>query len=175
MAFFKFIFYVAFYLLIKLGEAVYLLASGIIDFIISPFVIFNKSIKTHISTNKEKRQKKPKSIKKTMSLKSHILSDIFSKVIRGIFHGLKTTGGFVLNVMVKCTEFFLMLLYLPVRLLKSISHFRFRHRKRGRPKGPVKTPFFYKIKYLFFGSIAAFFFFFLPATFLIFVADLPKL
>lgn len=174
MAFFKFAFYAICYLLIKLGDAVYSLLVVFLKICISPYN-YLRNILTFLnrksSVNKKLvRRNKNKTIRYKKELQ--IVPSVKYPSLKGV---LKEGFRAILSLVRYLIIFIVGILFSPYRLLVGIFHIRIHKRKRGRPRLPIKTPLLYKFKYIFIGSIAAFFFLFLPLTFLIFISDLPKL
>lgn len=173
MAFFKFIFYLLLFLLIKLGDFVIITLLDTLNAIKSPFITVGNYLKKKINTPKSAEGKsKPKS-NKTIRYQ-----DFFQK-------GAVFLVNFLLFVPREIFSFFYSASMGVYRIVKAIlrslkSAFRFiflrsKIKKRGRPKAPQKLSFFTKVKYLSIGSLFAFFFLFIPAVFLLFISDLPKL
>lgn len=116
MAFFKFIFYIVLFLLIKIGDFVYTVLEFVAILIFTPFkqgvIILKKAQKQLFSGSK--KIKKQKTLKKRETKAQNIIEE-------------------------------------------------------------SKSLFFLKLKYIALGGIIALLFFFLPATFFLFISDLPKL
>lgn len=168
MAFFKFVFYAIFYLLIRLGDAAYDLLARIIYLLTFPFRFVKNS------THNIHRRSHP-SHKKTIRRQRPVSFALFSKYRNFLENSMLRLFLVILQVLKSILSGFVYVIIFPFRVFKRVFRFRLRRRRRGRPRLPIKTPFLYKFKYIIVGSIVAFFFFFLPATFYIFVADLPKL
>ncbi|MDO8270076.1 MAG: PBP1A family penicillin-binding protein [Candidatus Levybacteria bacterium] len=175
MAFFKFLFYAIFFLLIKLGDAVYFVLFSLASIAVTPFrKSFHRAFyKKKNGRKKEKRQKLQD--KKTIRYNRTGDARIFQIFLRKIVLFTKRVGMLVLDLLREILLLLLSVITAPRRLTKAIFGIRHRHKKRGRPPLPVKPPFLFKIKYIVVGAIFALFLFFLPATFLIFISDLPKL
>jgi len=174
MAFFKFLFYALLYLLIRLGDFVYSLCNKLVQLSVYPF------LKTFLFFQKQGAKlfirKKKSAVKKDKTISPKKSSSLFriSKIPQVAFRVFtKLVWSTVLFIKKIITVFFSILTF-PAKVLLQLAK-SFRHKKRGRPRIPVKPPFIFKIKYTLFGAVFAFLFFFLPATFLIFIADLPKL
>ncbi len=167
MAFFKFLFYTILYLLIRLGDAVYSLLSVLFFVASYPFKRILSWVKTTIAISlkiTEKIKRKETKKQKTISYKKRFSFDLFSNIRSGV--------GYIIRFVWQVFLALFKILKYPIKLL-------FRKRKvRKKQKTQVvenKPLFVFKMKYTAVGFIAAFFLFFLPATFLIFITDLPKL
>lgn len=161
MAFFKFLFYVLIYLLIKVGDTVYSLLLLPVKFlkILGAIIIFVTSYIGKIELSKfQKKEKKAYKKKKTISHKKVNKFELFS------------------NISIILRSFSKTLSRQRTTLLAS------KKKKKSPKKRKIYVPskdsspsFFFKFKYAFLGTTIAFAFFFLPVTFLIFISDLPKL
>ncbi len=185
MAFFKFLFYLILFILIKIGDIVY----SILAFIASIFAFpFTKAIlitkKIVVIFNKRLRREDKRIYKKrdTIRYKRRNFFELFSKSSRIPFYFilypykiLKFICFAIIGIIVNIFKFLASILLFPVRFI-------FHQRKKKHTRRKVRTQiikvypsFFYNLKYIVFGTLFAFFFFFLPAVFFIFISDLPKL
>ncbi|MBI2621423.1 MAG: PBP1A family penicillin-binding protein [Candidatus Levybacteria bacterium] len=55
-----------------------------------------------------------------------------------------------------------------------LPKFHLKHKKRGRPRLPLRLPFQTRLKYILIGSIFSFFFIFMPIVSIIFIRSLPN-
>ena len=56
----------------------------------------------------------------------------------------------------------------------NFPKFHLRHRRRGRPRLPLRLPFQTRLKYIFIGTVFSFFFIFLPTASIMFIRTLPN-
>ncbi len=146
MSFFIFLFYAFLFLLIKLGDLVYSAWKYSLRLVVSPL---NNSPK-----QPAKKSKKTNKHNKTIRRKKRYNFDLFSKI--------KSSFGAIVHSIIAF-------------LLLVLRQFRFKKRRKHRKTVKIKPSFLFKVKYLFFGAIFTAIFFFLPALFVIFISDLPKL
>lgn len=184
MAFFKFLFYVLLYVLIKIGDIVYAVLSYLIHALYSPFsYAFRLVVKLFnaVSVFGVKRKTTFKS-KKTISLISQKTFVLFLKLLKKELQIVAAVGGFIASVIessIKELIFFLVFIFTVLAFpFKSLLKIVGRRRSSKKTKKVIvreASSFIYKTKYIAIGAIVAFFFFFLPASFFIFISDLPKI
>lgn len=185
MAFLKFLFYAVLYLLIKIGDFLLEILSFIEYFISIPQKVVLSAvlkIKSFLPNFKRKKNKS-RSKQNTISLNSRFDFSPLKYVNKFSFY-VRKSGGYILFALIylfkelfRFLTFLATVLIYPFKLPLVVVNSIFRRKKhRGRPKtAKIRTSFLYKVKYTFIGVVISFIFFFLPATFLIFIADLPKL
>lgn len=174
MAFFKFLFYAVLFILIKLGDTVYSVLDGIILLPSSILKVLLKSTKNLLAFtfrgNKEKNKFRYKA-PKTISQKKNNNFALFSKIVRTL----------VKPPLLLCKYLALLILGLasivsfPMRLLLKRRRAKKKIQESQKVRIVNKPGFIFRFKYLALGTVIAFVFFFLPATFLLFISDLPKL
>ena len=147
MAFLKFLFYALLYLLIKLGDTVYFA-------ITLPLKLLTYLGKIHL---RKYSPNKKYSKKQTISRKRKKNFVLFSNALRIL---RLTTSAWKRKKALG---------------LSSKREKRATRKSLKAAKQEVFPGFFFKLKYTVVGTIIAFVFFFLPATFLMFISDLPKL
>jgi len=181
MVFFKFAFYLTLYLLIKLGDGVYALTSPIAAF-------FRKTFQVVVPKRKAVVAHKINHGYRNTKVQGENTMRLYSRNLRKYFRNLSGFLVFTSRKLVVVVWRFLMIV---VRFIKSFfvfvlraitipfwgpaRLFHSRRKKRGRPQIKNRTTFFYKVKYLLIGSMVALVFVFIPAVFLLFISDLPKL
>ena len=167
MAILKFIFYLIFFILIKIGDFVYAGFVAVFRFFSSPFVFFKKRFQKMrlITPRYQKQGKRKTNSRKTIRLNHWQFFYFFSNKVK-ILKVFSILGSSITTVL----TFLLKVITFPLRF--------FKRKKKGHRKEAViknKPRFIFKVKYMFVGALFAFIFFFLPATFFIFISDLPKL
>lgn len=184
MAFFKFLFYVLLYILIKIGDIVYSIIAFLVTSLLYPFrQLISLFLKLFYTSNPGifRRTAKQPSKLNTIRPKITYAFDLFSKSLKKELLVFKFVGIFLSSIVLGSLKeltnlfmFIVIVLSLPFRLFK-----RRRRRVISKQKTKTviarKTSFFYKTKYIAIGAAVAFVFLFLPMTFFIFISDLPKL
>lgn len=107
--------------------------------------------------------------KGNFGVRLNALQSVVSAVSAGLFIAVKEIFNFLV--------FVVGIVFFPFRTFMSFPKIGRKKAKRGRPRTvPLPKPSFgYKVRYTTVGALFSFIFFFLPVTFYIFVADLPKL
>lgn len=165
MSFLTFLFYLFIFLLIKLGDFVYRLL------VKSPLLV-NKT-KNYFAVRGKHREGEKLTTSKTIRYQKSENFDLFSSLVNNTMIFWKKTS---ISLFRPFYNFILFVLKMPAfPFLVLLKTRRLKHKKRGRKPKPVRTSFVYKFKYISIGALFAFVFFFIPATFLIFITDLPKL
>lgn len=165
MSFLTFLFYLFVFLLIKLGDFVYRLLK-------KPLLLIN-GLKNHLNAKIKSEGVREIGRSKTIRYQKFKNFDLFSTFFKSVLVDLKLFVLKFLRILQHIVFFILKIPLFPFLLLLKIKNIK--HKRRGRKPKPVRTSFVYKFKYIFIGAIFAFVFFFIPATFLIFITDLPKL
>lgn len=169
MSFFSFLFYLFLFILIKIGDAIYNIALTPLR-LFSNTIIFNKKTKTG-------RRRKKKINGKTIRRQNTINFELFSYLSVKSLIPLKRFFLFTLNLLLRTLKLIAKVIFFPLILLFRFSKVIFRsklHKKRFK-KISTRTSIGYKLKYIVIGTFFALIFFFVPATVLIFISDLPKL
>ena len=175
MAFFKFLFYIALFILIKIGDIVYSLLSATIS--VSLFTLLSltsvaRKSKTLLSSSDIKKERYHYKKRKTISHNNYNISELF-------FRMCKLLALFILVIGHKIKNSFQLLasiVLFPYKLLRKIVGGKnISKRKKNIAVIKNQPSFIFKFKYLALGTAVAFLFFFLPAIFFIFLSDLPKL
>lgn len=185
MAFFKFLFYVLLYILIKIGDIVYSVLSTLLHSFLYPFTLLAKLFNNLSGVTKRSffsRKKFPSRTKNTIRPNRETAFELFSKYVSHeikffsvIVNFLKLIFVGSLKELVSFFRFVMALLLFPLRVVLKRRQKR-KYRKQTREVVVVaRTTFLYKTKYIAYGALFAFVFFFLPASFFIFISDLPKL
>lgn len=185
MAFFKFLFYIALFILIKIGDAVYSLLSGATTLLLYPihyFRIVIKKIKLIASRPSKSEEKYRYKSRKTISHKNKNDFVFFSKFIELVGKLVINTCKFFAFTVWSLLKFIKVIMVLiiatialPFKLLRKIVIRKKTTKRKEMPVVKNQPSFIFKFKYLTFGTVIAFIFFFLPAIFFIFISDLPKL
>lgn len=182
MAFFKFLFFATLYLLIKIGDIVY----SVLRILISiPLLAIKALVKLlgyifgfSIGIT-QKVKEKASGNKNTIRLyfagflyfSGRFLKSLLLIPLSITLFLYRTFIAAIAEVLNFCL-IFLKIITFPFTLL-------FKRKKKRKYKKKVviatRVPMLFRFKYLLFGAVFAFFFFFLPATFFIFITDLPKL
>ncbi len=185
MAFFKFLFYVLLYILIKIGDAVYSVLSTLSQSFLYPFkkfaavfyIVFKTSQKrlVYVKHHKKKNQN-------TISHKIRIAFEFISKQLYKEMHFMHSIIAFLRLILVGTVKellvfftFLISIIIFPLRIFFGRKRKKGRRREAREVVVTEKTSFIYKTKYIAVGALFAFIFFFLPASFFIFISDLPKL
>jgi 1A family penicillin-binding protein len=175
MAFFKFLFYIVLFILIKIGDMVYSVIQSLLSIILSPLSYFSSNIlgfKKLLSKIVVKKEKRIYQKNKTISRKTGQSFVLFSKIDTFF----TTLPAFVFKEFSIFLLFLASILFIPVKLLLKLKLPK--RKKRIKQKRLVITnnpSFIFKFKYLVLGTILACIFFFIPALFFLFLSDLPKL
>lgn len=184
MAFLKFLFYVLLYVLIKIGDIVYSVLKVLAHSFLYPFKeVFSLIRKLRViffKTNSVKK-KYVRANGLTIRLKFRRAFELFSKFVKKELGFVSALGVFFRSIVLGSIQelwaliiFVVSVVRFPFAMLAKGRHKK--SRKVGRPQvTKERTSFIYKIKYVGIGAIIAFIFFFLPASFFIFISDLPKL
>lgn len=185
MAFFKFLFYVLLYVLIKIGDIVY----SVLSVSVGPIIYIVKKLLVIIGTISGKIYKKTTFERKIDKRNRHTIrsktKNAFVLFSRNAKYGTRILGivfaflrlillGSVLKTFAFLRFISLILLFPFKLIIKKRS--KKKYIKRTKEIVVVeRTTFFYKTKYIVAGAIFAFIFLFLPTVFFIFISDLPKL
>ncbi len=159
MSFLIFLFYLFIFALIKLGDVAYRVL------IFPPFLLQLLS-RTWANLKKEKSKSSAKTIRRNNLSFFDLFSNITIKLGSIILGIVRHTSRIILKIT--------LVIFSPVAFFLSIFRNN-KNKKKKKEEKPVNTTIFYKVKYIFIGMIFALVFFFIPATLLIFISDLPKL
>lgn len=184
MAFLKFLFYVLLYVLIKIGDIVYSVLEVLANSFLYPFkelFFLIRKIRAHVFKTNSAKKKYVRARRFTIRSKIRIAFELFSKILNKELSFISAIIIFFKSIILGSIRelwafitFFVSIVRFPFLLLTRLKHKK--TRKVGRPRIlTVRTSLIYKMKYVVIGGVIAFVFFFLPASFLIFISDLPKL
>lgn len=163
MSFLTFLFYLFVFVLIKLGDIAYRV-------LIFPLLLLQQVDRAWTNSKKKRSGSKTKTIRRNNFSFFDLFSNFIIKIGNIILGFIKHASRTILEVAL----FILKVVFFPITIFLSIFRNN-KKKKKKREKKPTSTSIFYKFKYIFIGMIFAFVFFFVPATFLIFISDLPKL
>lgn len=188
MVFLKLIFYILLFVLIKIGDSVYSVLELAVLLILMPFkllvFVFKKAQKKLFLKKKKNKKQKVSQVRDTMSLSKTYVFKTFKETTVFVFKLLiksistvQIISARVLYLIIKFISFILLLFVFPARLLKRKLKSKHIAKELKEQNIVVKNQpsFLFKLKYIAFGSTIALVFFFLPATFFLFISDLPKL
>jgi 1A family penicillin-binding protein len=181
MAFFKFLFYLILYFLIKIGDGVYSILAGFGVFLLlllRPFALIFKKLKIFFDNFKKAKKKNDQTFQKyTIRLNSRSFLNFFKKTKEAFANFAVNVVTFLKQIFFKAGFFLWKIILFFAKIISFPFSFFNRNRKEKRlePVYQNKTTFLYKVKYLFWGFVLALIFFFIPATLFIFSSDLPTL
>lgn len=168
MAVFKFFFYVILFILIKIGDFIYVIVTGIgkfFSYLYKPFKAASRKTSQSGHALKRKLSLKDRRVSLSTISRSFVtFSVVIIRIIVLFFVIIKR----IINEFFGFIAFTLGIIFFPFRLLR-----RKKKEKIEKPKGPVSV--ISKVSYFVFGGLFAFLLFFLPVTFYLFISDLPKL
>ncbi len=175
MAFFKFLFYIILFILIKIGDLVYSAIHSFLSLLLSPVLyclaLFKKGAYqlSHFHGKEKKyRYKKDKTIRRSIKKDFVLFSKITSIFVSVLSYLLQEFSALI--------RFLASIFVFPFKLIPRI---KIPKRKVARAQRfvsiPTKPSLLLKFKYVGLGTIFACVFFFIPALFFLFLSDLPKL
>ncbi len=175
MAFFKFLFYITLFILIKIGDLVYSAIHSFSSLLFSPItyvVALVKKLSHQFSRPRIKDIKYDYKKSKTIRRKTKKDFVLFSKLSQAI-------GVFLVYILQEFSSllrFLASILVFPFAIMAKIKISR-RKIKRNQKNVVISSrpSFLLKFKYVGLGTLFACVFFFIPALFFLFLSDLPKL
>ncbi len=175
MAFFKFLFYIILFILIKIGDLVYSAIHSFSSLLFSPIEYVVGLVKKGIHHfSRPPRKDKKYNYKKSKTIRRNEKEDfvLFSK----LSHAIGFFLAYVLQEFSSLLRFLASFLVFPFKITAKI---RFPQRRLKRSQKNIvissKPSLLLKFKYVGLGTLFACIFFFMPALFFLFLSDLPKL
>ena len=175
MAFFKFLFYITLFILIKIGDLVYSAIHSFSSLLFSPVAYVAALVKklSHQFSRSQLKEKKY-DYKKSKTIRRKTKKDfvLFSKFT----HVVAVFLSYLLQEFSSLLRFLASIFVYPFAIMAKIKIPR-RKIKRNQKNVVISSrpSFLLKFKYVGLGTLFACVFFFIPALFFLFLSDLPKL